>query len=93
MLSSLQLAINENEKTEVDFTIFPNPNDGNFTIKIAGYKESYTLQIFNAMGLNVGEINCKEEIVHISKSELSAGLYYVKMTSKEKILVKKVVVQ
>jgi len=93
MLSSLQLAINENEINEVDFTIFPNPNDGNFTIRISGYKESYTLQIFNAMGLNIGEINCNEETVHISKSELSAGLYYVKMTSNDKIIVKKVIVQ
>ncbi|MDR0207385.1 MAG: T9SS type A sorting domain-containing protein [Bacteroidales bacterium] len=93
MLTSLQLAMNENEINEVDFTIFPNPNDGNFTIRILGLKESYTLQIFNAMGLNVGEINCNEETVHVNKSELSAGLYYVKMIANEKILVKKVVVQ
>jgi hypothetical protein len=92
MLTSLQMAVSENEINDVDFTIFPNPNDGNFTIKIAGLKESYTLQIFNAMGLNVGEINCNEETVHVNKSDIPAGLYYVKMTIKDKIIVKKVMV-
>jgi hypothetical protein len=93
MLSSLQTAINENEIKDVDFTIFPNPNDGNFTVKIEGKIESYTLQIFNAMGLNIGEVDCNEEVVHINKSDLPAGLYYVKMTLSDKIIVKKVMVQ
>jgi len=93
MLASLQMALNDIEINEVDFSIFPNPNDGNFTVKILGRIEPYTVEIFNAIGLKIGGVSCHEETVHINQTDLPAGIYYVKLAVNNNVIVKKVAVQ
>jgi hypothetical protein len=93
MLKSLQMAITEFECTDVDFTVYPNPNDGNFTVKITGNIEPYTLAIFSALGILIGNVDCYEEVVHVDRTDLPTGIYYVKMSIKDKAMVKKVVIQ
>jgi hypothetical protein len=93
MLPELALAVETTEITDTDFTVYPNPNDGNFTVKITGKIESYTLEIFNAMGLLIGNIDCYEEAVHINQNDLPAGVYYLKMTITDNVVVKKVIIQ
>jgi hypothetical protein len=92
-LVDLEKATAEPHTAEVDFTLYPNPNDGNFTVRITGKIEPYTLEIFNAMGVLIGMIDCHDEIVQVNQSDLPAGIYYVKMTITDKIIVKKVVIQ
>jgi len=79
--------------TDTDFTVYPNPNDGNFTIKITGKIESYTLEIFNAMGVLIEKMNGYNEVVLVNRAGLPVGIYYVKMTIAEKVVVKKMVKQ
>jgi len=79
--------------TDTDFTIYPNPNDGNFTVKITGKIEPYSLEIFNAMGVLIGKMKGYEELVPFNIAGLPIGIYYVKMTIIGKVIVKKVVIQ
>jgi len=79
ILFGLEKDITEPQTTEVDFTIYPNPNDGNFTVKITGNIEPYTVEIFNAMGVLIGNVDCYEETIQINQANLPAGIYYVRI--------------
>ena len=45
------------------------------------------------MGMLIGKVDCYEEIVHVNRADLSAGIYYVRITVTDKVIVKKVVIQ
>ena len=81
------------EQADSDLIIFPNPNDGNFTLKIIGEINPYTIEIFNNIGGMIGTVNCNDEVLSITRTDLNAGVYYVKLTMGDKIVVKKFVVQ
>jgi len=87
------LAVEDSEIDNVDFSVYPNPNDGNFTVKVTGEVQPYTLEIFNSLGGLLGNVSCNDEIVNIDRTDLNAGVYYVKITMNEKVAVKKVIVQ
>ena len=81
------------EQETTDMYVYPNPNDGNFSVKIIGEINPYTIEIFNSSGGMLGTVNCNEELVGINRNDLNAGIYYVKLTMGDKVVVKKVIVQ
>jgi len=88
-----ELAVEFPEIIGVDFAIYPNPNDGNFTLKITGEVQPYTIEIFNSIGGLLGYINCQDTIVNIRRADLNTGIYFVKISMSGKIAVKKIIVQ
>jgi len=90
---SLEEISNMQQTNEIDFVVFPNPNDGNFTVKIAGEVQPYTLEVFNSSGALLGYVNCNDEFVNINRIDLDAGIYFVKITMNGKIAVKKIIVR
>jgi len=100
VLKSLELAVETQEitniteiSTNVNFIVYPNPNDGNFTLKITGEIQPYKIEIYNSLGGLLGYVNCNNEIVNINRTDLNAGIYYVKITMNGTIVVKKIIVQ
>jgi hypothetical protein len=93
MQKSLELAAEITEITDVNFNVFPNPSDGNFMVKITGKIQPYTIEIFNSLGGLLGNVNCNDEFVGINRNDLNAGVYYVKMTMGEKVIVKKIIIE
>jgi hypothetical protein len=74
--------------------LYPNPNDGNFTLNIknANIKNS-TISIFNMLGENVKTINLTN--MHSSQidiSEFGIGAYYLQVSAEKKTITKKVFV-
>jgi hypothetical protein len=88
-----ELAIESPEIIGVDFSIYPNPTDGNFKIKISGEIQPYMVEIFNSLGGLLGYVNCNDEIVNINRTDLNSGIYYVRITMNGTISVKKIIVQ
>jgi hypothetical protein len=93
ILRGLELAAETTEIADMDFNVYPNPNNGNFTLKITREIHPYTVEIFNNTGGLLGFINCDDETININRTDLDAGTYYVKITMNEKMVVKKVIVQ
>ncbi|MCL2073504.1 MAG: trypsin-like peptidase domain-containing protein [Marinilabiliaceae bacterium] len=95
ILKSLELAVETetNDTSDVDFIVYPNPNDGNFTVHIRGEIEPYTLEIFNNSGGLLGFVDCNEEVVYINRTDLNSGIYYVKISMHEKVAVRRIIVQ
>jgi V8-like Glu-specific endopeptidase len=93
MLTSLESAVISPSTGDIDFTVYPNPNDGNFTVEIAGEPQPYTVEIFNASGGMLGKVDCDAQAVNIDRSDLPAGVYYLKLGMSGKQAVKKLIVR
>ncbi len=79
------------------FEIYPNPNNGEFNIKVETLKsEEYNIEIYN----NLGALIWKQENVtvngtytkHVVLSESPSGIYMVALRNKANIIVKKLII-
>jgi hypothetical protein len=91
----IMTGIAEFSKPELD--IFPVPNNGKFTVSISATKEeTYSLQVYNAIGIKIYELND----IHvtgkiqqtISLENPSSGVYTVVLTGKGTVTRKKILV-
>jgi len=81
-----------------DVIIFPNPNNGNFTIQLnLEINELVDLAIYNALNEIVFKENnistTKDYVKEISLNKYAKGIYYLRITGEETNIVKKIVIQ
>ena len=72
-----------NTKTEQQYRLFPNPNDGNFTLyQLVPQTASALCEIINATDLSVfkGELRFEGGISHLAMPDKIPGLYLLKIT-------------
>ncbi|MCD4790928.1 MAG: PKD domain-containing protein, partial [Bacteroidales bacterium] len=89
--------INEN-MDDPNVMIFPNPNDGSFTLKLnLDNNDIVDLKIFNSLNEIVFKDNNistdQDYAKEINLSEYAKGIYYLRITGKETNLVKKIIIQ
>nr|WP_300564813.1 GEVED domain-containing protein [Flavobacterium sp.] len=87
---------NKSQSTEVtgndvDFKVYPNPSNGNFNIRINNSNETYSIEIFSAVGQKVFEKENTNNTT-ISVSHLQKGIYLVKLTKNSKSITQKIVI-
>jgi PKD repeat protein len=71
-----------------NFTLLPNPNDGNFSIDIQlNQAESHTVHLVDVLGRTLYQWNLNQIINHIpvNMSNLSAGVYFVVLKNGKEI--------
>ncbi len=78
-------------------SVFPNPSNGSFNIHVYSTKDrSMNMLITNNIGQSVSQetfvVGAGESTIDID-TKLPAGIYFVRLTEGENILVKKIVVQ
>ena len=99
MLEKLNLQETEKGSTDfvnrnIDFILYPNPNDGNFTIAITNAEAlPCVVEIFNIIGLLVGKTESSITHVNINRSDLSNGIYFVKVSNGRSSIAKRLVLQ
>jgi len=78
-------------------SVYPNPNDGQFTVKISSLKqESYNISVVNNIGLTIMEINdivvngSLEKNIHLRP--IPSGIYSIVIKNRESMVVKKILV-
>lgn len=77
---------NENKSSlfKLDVKLFPNPNNGNFTISITEKKvENLNIEIFDVLGKSVYKTISNNVNTEISTQNLPNGLYLIKLNSNE----------
>ena len=81
-----------------ELLIFPNPNNGNFVVKIKGITSDFQLLIYN----EIGQIMVKENhsinssgslIITFNVNEYPKGIYLLKIQSQNGILSRKIIIQ
>lgn len=79
------------------FSIYPNPNNGTFTISHHLIGENYNLEITDLMGKVVHRqlLETKSNVVQINNHQLSNGIYFITVSDKDtrEKIVKKLVIQ
>lgn len=83
-----------NEKvsaTKPQVTLFPNPNDGNFTLSFNEATPAW-IEITDVQGRQVFAKTCTESSENLNLGELSKGCYFVKIKTGEQLTVKKLII-
>lgn len=68
-----------------ELTIYPNPNNGDFTIAVSGLTEKLSVEIFNG----IGQLVYKEAVVSEKQAistNLADGVYLIKLMDSNKVL-------
>ena len=84
-----------NEYSQANIELYPNPNNGEFTIAINNISESYKMTIINSIGQEVysesiSNINYKKTF---DFKNLSKGIYSLRLSGKNDVIYKKMIIQ
>jgi len=82
----------EMEIEEQSIHVFPNPNNGKFTLKVEGVAQPVQIKIYNLLGAIVYQDKVTTEKT-IDISDKQRGLYFVKIISSRKSLIKKILIK
>lgn len=91
-----QQTMSVEDLTTNDFTIYPNPNNGSFSIKVnPQYTEDYKVDIYDIRGRKVytNEFNSSSNVNSIDLGNVHSGMYMMTITSHNKSFTKKIVVE
>lgn len=87
--------ISDTTRLDFNFAVFPNPNDGNFSIKIPnGITMPYSLEIINSAGkimYSIEHINANR--VNVNQTGLTSGAYFIRIKSANRIASQKFIIQ
>jgi hypothetical protein len=77
---------------ELQINIFPNPNDGRFSISAVNYKnQALAVEVYNLTGTMVYMEKANSALFDMDLSGQPAGIYYVVINADEKVFKKKLV--
>jgi hypothetical protein len=84
------VGLKEMTSTSGGVKVYPNPNDGVFTI-VVGNGKNKTVEILDMTGRLISSSTGKAEVLNMDISALANGIYYVKIQSSEGVEVVKVI--
>ena len=73
-----------------EFTIYPNPSDGKFTINTA-FNTACAITIIDAQGKTIRQLTDERKIFSVNISNYSSGIYLIKIQTENKTIVKKII--
>ncbi|MCC7332856.1 MAG: T9SS type A sorting domain-containing protein [Flavobacteriales bacterium] len=88
---TISTSVKDTIKDEInEFNIYPNPNNGNFTLEIENF-ENTTIEIYNNLGQLILKNNLIQNLTTIDLTKFSKGMYFVKVNSVNKVIIEKIV--
>lgn len=79
--------------TELSLIAYPNPNNGVFTIQLAGFQKPILITIFNTIGQKVYEAPTNTEYQSVSLTHIKNGIHFIKATDHIKQLDFKIIIK
>jgi hypothetical protein len=89
---SKTIAVKDGESEHFDLAIYPNPNDGSFNILMKNQTQSYKLDIADVQGKSVYTQSGTEVPSTIQVSNLSDGVYILRIHVGNEVITKKLIV-
>jgi hypothetical protein len=81
---------------ENQFSLYPNPNKGSFTIEFKELANSFSVEVFDITGKTIYENNYEQSsnlIQVINLDNPSSGIYFVNIKSDNGMVTKKLIIQ
>lgn len=78
------------------FTLYPNPSRGEFTIQFADFLPSFSVDVIDQSGRIVFQKKYNSQLdleQRISLESISSGVYFVKVSSEQGTMVKKIIIE
>src|SRR5690606_25809576 len=72
------VGIGELKSESLDLKIYPNPNNGNFTVEVA---ENTRIIVMNSLGQVIHEGTTSTDKTEVSIAEMANGIYFVRVIS------------
>jgi hypothetical protein len=79
------------ENEQVEFSIFPNPNNGTFIIELSRKAES--LKIIDALGKVVYNIKPNSKLINVELNNYKEGIYFVQLEMNNEVRTERVVIR
>ena len=89
-------ALTSEESLQNQFSLYPNPSKGSFTIEFKDFISNYSIEVFDITGKTIYENNFDQSanlIQVISLDNPANGVYFVNITSDKGLVTKKLVIQ
>jgi hypothetical protein len=89
-------ALANQEFLENEFSLYPNPNKGSFTIEFKNLTDNFSVEVFDITGKTIFENNYEQSsnlIQVINLDNPSAGVYFVNIKSDKGMITKKLIVE
>ncbi len=92
---SMPTSIVSNNINVIDYSVYPNPNNGQFEIKLNGNgSETANIKVYNLIGKLVYETETVNDnsVKNINLDNVSNGVYFIKVNANNKEFTKKIIV-
>lgn len=89
-------ALANEEFLQKEFSIYPNPNNGNFTIEFKELANSFSVEVFDVSGKIIYENNYDQSanlIQEINLNKPASGVYFINIKSDKGLVTKKLIIK
>jgi hypothetical protein len=89
-------ALANDDFLQSQFSLYPNPNKGSFTIEFKELTNSFSVEVFDVTGKTIYENNYDQSanlVQEINLDKPSSGVYFVNIQSDKGLVTKKLVIQ
>jgi hypothetical protein len=89
-------ALSNQEYLENQFSLYPNPNKGSFTIEFKNMANNFSIEVYDITGKTIFENNYEQssnltQVINLDKP--SSGVYFVNIKSDKGMVTKKLIVE
>jgi hypothetical protein len=81
------------EQAKKEMVVYPNPNNGEFTVEFRNFENEIRVMLFNSIGQLIRNLKTNEKQMRISLPNLESGMYYLKAVSNNQQFSQKIVVR
>ncbi len=82
------------ENSILSFSIYPNPNNGDFTVELKNFNNAETLvELVSILGQNVYSEKTTNKTIHINSMNFESGIYFLKISTDRFTKIQKMIVQ
>lgn len=82
----------ENNRIPDRLKVFPNPSHGTFTV-FTNFTEDYNIQLIDMTGKVIKSSIYENQILSIDYSDVSSGVYFLKMSTEEESHIEKIIIE
>lgn len=80
-------------KGEKSIKVYPNPNNGQFTLEFSNVESGATIRIYNMLGSQIYRSTTTSQTSHkVNLPEIKRGIYFIKVTDGKEQFTKKMIV-